>query len=58
MILSSDFLYTDPSDGSTILINGSSISLLTDFLEAIFSSDSLTDNFFYLATGSKGFSEV
>ncbi len=58
MILSSDSLYTDASDGSTVLINGSSISLLIDFLEAIFISDSLTKNFPSVVTGSKGFSEV
>lgn len=57
-IFSSDGLYTDASDGSTILINDSWISLLTDFLEAIFSSDSLSMDFSSVATGSKGFSEV
>ena len=57
-IFSFDGFYTDASDGSTILINDSCISLLTDFLEAIFSSDSLSMDFSSVATGSKGFSEV
>jgi hypothetical protein len=58
MIFYSDGFYTDASDGSTILINDSWISLLIDCLEAIFSSDSSTMDFSSVATGSIGFSKI
>jgi hypothetical protein len=58
MIFYSDDFYIDPSDGSTILINDSWISLLIDCLEAIFSSDSSTMDFSSVASVSIGFSEV